>query len=292
MIKYFFILVLGFSACKKTEVPLEIDKKTIQYKNLDKVDKNLLSLDVYYKNMNTIRPVVIYIHGGGWSIGDKSQKLENKLNLFNELDYVFVSVNYRLSPFPFDTSNADRVQYPIHNIDIAEAIKWVYDNIADYGGNKEKIAIIGHSAGAHLVALTGTNSQFLQDEGLSLNCIKGVAVIDTQGYDVHEQVINGSNQNMYINAFGTDELLNREASPIFNVLSNKTYPKFFIAKRGTVERIAYADAFIEVLQNNGVFVVQVDGSVYNHAEINNAIGDEGETLITEPLKQFFTACFQ
>jgi len=292
MIKYFFVLLVSLSACKKTDIPDEIIKKTVQYKSIEGIEENLLSLSVYYTEQQTNRPVIIYIHGGGWSIGDKDQKLENKLNLFNELDYVFVSVNYRLSPFPFEINNPDRIQYPAHNIDIADTIKWVYEHIATYGGNPEKIALIGHSAGAHLVALTGTNSHFLQDVGLSLNTIKGVAVIDTQGYDIPNQVNNGDNKNMYLNAFGNDETLNREASPLFNLLVDQNYPNFFIAKRGSAQRIAYADEFITALQNIGITTFEVNGSVYNHSEINNAIGAENESLITDPLKDFFSLCFE
>lgn len=263
------------------------------YDTIEGVDQNLLSLKVFhYLNSTSIKPVIIYVHGGGWSIGDKDQQLDNKTNLFISMDYILVSINYRLSPFPFEINNPNRIQFPIHNKDVAKAIKWVYDHIDDYGGDKDKIAILGHSAGAHLVALTGTNSQFLEEVGLSLSNIKGVAVIDTQGYDVREQVLNGENQNMYINAFGTNEVQNRLASPIFNVVSGTNYPKFFITKRGSAERIAFADDFIEILNNNGVSVSQINGSIYDHAEINNAIGQQDETLITEPLKQFFIACFE
>ena len=45
-------------------------------------------------------------------------------------------------------------------------------------------------------------------------------------------------------------------------------------------------------QSVGVSVMQVDGSVYDHAEINNAIGAAGKTIITEPLKMFLTQCFK
>jgi len=295
--KYLFLLlILATLSCKKEETDdsILVGKMTaIQYDTINGVADDLLSLSIFeYLDTTKKRPVVIYVHGGGWSIGNKDQQLDNKRELFVNMDYVLVSINYRLSPFPFEINNPDRIQFPTHNNDIANAIKWVYEHVEEYGGDKEKIALMGHSAGAHLVALTGTNNQFLNQVGLSLSSVKGVAVIDTQGFDVVEQVTNGPNQNMYINAFGTNENQNRLASPIFNVFSDTDYPKFFIAKRGTAERIAYADEFIAVLENNGVSVSQVNGSNYNHAGINNAIGDQGETHITEPLKQFFSTCFE
>ncbi len=191
---------------------------TIEYKQINGTAPNLLSLDIYYNsNVDVQKPVIIYVHGGGWCKGDKSNKIENKVNLFRSLNYIFVSVNYRLSPFPFDISNNNRIKYPDHNVDIADALLWINDNIGQYGGNKHKIVLLGHSAGAHLVALTGTNKRFLKSKGLSLESIKGVAVIDTEGFDIKEQIANGNNQNMYINAFGTDSIQNIDASPIYNV---------------------------------------------------------------------------
>jgi len=266
---------------------------TIEYKQINGIDSNLLSLDIYYNsNLDIQKPVIIYVHGGGWSIGDKSSQIENKINLFRSLDYILISINYRLSPFPYDITNLNRIKYPDHNVDISDALLWVNENIWQYGGNKNKMALLGHSAGAHLVALTGTNGNFLESKGLSLSSIKGVAVIDTEGFDINEQIANGSNQNMYINAFGTDSTQNIEASPLYNVVNTISYPKFFIAKRGNSQRIGYANDFINILEANGVSVSQINGSIYDHSGINNAIGEPNETLITNALKDFLAECFE
>ena len=57
--------------------------------------------------------------------------MDNKINLLRYQEgYVLVSVNYRLSPFPYELNNPDRVMFPSHKEDVADAIKWVYDNIA------------------------------------------------------------------------------------------------------------------------------------------------------------------
>jgi len=294
---FLFTSLLLFSCNKEDneQITTAIDNltATIEYKQINEIDSNLLSLDIYYNSDIAIqKPVIVYVHGGGWSIGDKSSQIENKVNLFRSLNYLLISVNYRLSPFPFDISNPNRIKYPNHNIDIADALLWINDNIEQYGGNKDKMALLGHSAGAHLVALTGTNKIFLENIGLGLSSIKGVAVIDTEGFDINEQVTNGDNQNMYINAFGTDTIINIDASPIYNVLNTLSYPKFFIAKRGSSQRIGYANDFINVLETNGVSVSQVNGSAYDHSGINNAIGKPNETLITNALKGFFEGCFE
>lgn len=295
--KYLYLLTFIFLlSCNKLDPitdTVEDLTTTVQYKHINDIEPHLLSLDIYYNSdTDTKKPIVVYIHGGGWCLGDKANKIENKVNLFRSLNYIFVSVNYRLSPFPFEPSNPDRIKYPDHNIDVADALLWIYNNIEQYGGNKDKIALLGHSAGAHLVALTGTNKSFLENVGLSLSIIKGVIIIDTEGYDINEQITNGDISNIYINAFGTDTLINRSASPIYNVTDSISYPKFFIAKRGDAKRIGYANDFISILEANGIIVFQVNGSIYTHAEINEAIGKPNETLITAPLTNFLQNVFE
>lgn len=293
--KYLFTvgILMLFSCNSDDESAIEITIKdlstTVQYNQIDGIDSNLLSLDIYHINeINNQKPVVVYVHGGAWSIGDKINEIDNKVNLFQSLNYVFISVNYRLSPFPYELDNPDRVMYPAHNNDVADAIKWIKTNINKYGGNPNKLVLLGHSAGAHLVTLTGTNSTFLENVGLSFNNIKGIAAIDTEGYNVVDKI----NTNLYINAFGTNNDLNTQASPVLNIKSNISYPKFFIAKRGNSERIAITDDFINTLEQNNVSVSQIDGSIYTHSGINNAIGDANETLITNPLVNFLEDCFE
>jgi acetyl esterase/lipase len=292
---FLFIALLGFSSCSKDNnnvVPISntYTKNTIQYKSVSGVDANLLSLDIYhYGQTSPQKPVVIYVHGGGFAIGDKANNMTKKQNLFSSLDYILVSINYRLSPEVYST-DPNRIMYPTHHNDVADAVKWVYDNIGNYGGNNQKIALLGHSAGAQLVALTGTSNQFLPTRDIDLSLIKGVACIDTEGYDV---VARGNEGNqVYLNAFGQANTFWFEASPINNLFSGTNYAKFFIAKRGSNTRIGYSNAFISKLQSVGVFVREVTANQYDHEGINDAIGARGEVIITEPLKSFFAECFQ
>ncbi len=289
----FLLIAMLLLACNNKNIPKESANllKTVQYKQIAGVAPELLSLDIYYNSLTEQKkPVVIYVHGGAWSLGDKANQLENKIELFQKLNYVFVSINYRLSPHPPEPNNPNRIMYPMHNSDVADAVKWLVDNIGVYGGDANKIALLGHSAGAHLVALTGTKPEFLNNVGLSFSNIKGIASIDTERYDVLSKVQDDN--SIYINAFGVDSSLNVQASPIYNISAGVSYPKFFIAKRGNADRIKIANDFIAALKQKGVFVSQVDESIYNHKEINQAIGKADEKLITNALKLFFEECFK
>jgi acetyl esterase/lipase len=89
-------------------------------------------------------PVMIYIHGGAWILGDKR---EQGIPMMHELvarGWVCVAINYRLSP---------RATWPDHVIDCKRALAWVKEHIADYGGDPGFVAVAGGSAGGHLASL-------------------------------------------------------------------------------------------------------------------------------------------
>lgn len=134
--------VLSLTSCSKNEddpeEPIQYTKATVTYKTINNVDPNLLSLDIYHFDEPTeLKPVVVYVHGGAWAIGDKANSIGNKKALFSSLEYIFISINYRLSPSTFST-DPSRIKFPAHNEDVADAVKWIYDNVDDYGVTKTK----------------------------------------------------------------------------------------------------------------------------------------------------------
>jgi acetyl esterase/lipase len=88
-------------------------------------------------------PVLLQVHGGAWSLGDKHMG-GGTLGHFARQGWVCVSVNYRLGP---------AARWPAMIIDVKRAIAWTREHIAQYGGDPAFIAITGQSAGAHLAAL-------------------------------------------------------------------------------------------------------------------------------------------
>ena len=89
-------------------------------------------------------PVLVYIHGGAWVIGDKREQGFPLLHEFARRGWVGVTINYGLSP---------RATWPEHIVDCKRAIAWVRAHIAEYGGDPSFIAVSGGSAGGHLAAL-------------------------------------------------------------------------------------------------------------------------------------------
>lgn len=89
-------------------------------------------------------PVLLQVHGGGWTIGNKDQQGLMLMNRLASRGWICVAINYRLAP---------RDPFPAQIIDVKKAIAWTRANIASYGGDPAYLAITGGSAGGHLAAL-------------------------------------------------------------------------------------------------------------------------------------------
>src|SRR3954462_11457263 len=178
-------------------------------------------LDVYAPADGNGHPVVIWIHGGAWQDGDKAH-VQAKPGAFNERGYNLVSLNYRFHP---------AVTFKEQAGDIARAIRWVHDHAGDYGGDPTRVFLMGHSAGAHLAALVGTDGRYLEEAGLKLSDLSGVVLLDGAGYDIPRQVrqaVLPRMKAMYTGVFTEDEATQRDASPITHVARGKGIPPFLI----------------------------------------------------------------
>jgi arylformamidase len=260
--------------------------RDVAYETIPGVAPNLLSLDVFPPGRGCPAPVVVWVHGGGWRIGDKRNQLADKIRLFNGTGDVLVSVNYRLT----DPSNPAPVRYPSHDEDVAAAVAWVHDHIASYGGDPGRIALVGHSAGAQLVAGIATDERFLGAHGLGLDALRCVAALDTEGYDITRMAAAGN--PVYLAAFGDDPATWSDASPLRHVAPGKGIPPFLVVERGTAARRRAAETFARRLRDAGVEVTIIDAAALTHGQVNSEIGAPGDTVMTPPLSTFLAGCLR
>jgi len=102
-------------------------------------------LDVYAPSAGARNaPVLLQIHGGGWTIGKKEQQALPLMYHLASKGWVCVAANYRLSP---------KATFPDHIIDTKLALKWILEHIGDFGGDARFVAVTGGSAGGHLASL-------------------------------------------------------------------------------------------------------------------------------------------
>jgi acetyl esterase/lipase len=127
-------------------------------------------LDLFVPKGQKDFPVVMLAHGGAWMIGDKScVGLYSDVGRFLARQGIGAAlINYRLAPW---------VQHPEQIKDVARAFAWLYEHVADYGGDPDRLFVAGHSAGGHLVSLLATDETYLKAHGLSSRDIKGVIAL-------------------------------------------------------------------------------------------------------------------
>lgn len=124
-------------------------------------------LDVYAPENARNAPVIVFIHGGSWTGGDKSE-YRFVGESFARAGYVTAVINYRLAP-------ANR--YPAFIQDAARALKWTTQNIAQYGGDPKRLFVTGHSAGAFNAVEVVVNERWLREADVPVANVRGVVGI-------------------------------------------------------------------------------------------------------------------
>jgi acetyl esterase/lipase len=108
-------------------------------------------LDVWRMSRTPLHaPVVIFVHGGSWTMGDKREQGRPMLHEFVRRGWIAVVPNYRLAP---------RHPWPAQIEDVTRALGWVKKNIATYGGDPDLVVISGGSAGGQLAALVALSAK-------------------------------------------------------------------------------------------------------------------------------------
>lgn len=135
---------------------------TKEYLHSGELSEDCLYLNVWApKNTESKKPVVVYIHGGGFVEGSGSVPIYDGVNLAKK-GVVYVSLNYRLGAFGFISSselqaeNKTIANYGL--LDQVMALKWIKENIANFGGDENNITIMGQSAGANSVLYLNATS--------------------------------------------------------------------------------------------------------------------------------------
>jgi acetyl esterase/lipase len=214
-------------------------------------------------------PLVIFVHGGGWKRGSKDNAGSRFAPAhYTQAGYAYAAINYRLVPNATVEQQAQ---------DVAAAVKALIDKADQLGIDPRRVVLSGHSAGAHLVALVGTDEQYLRGAGLSLDSIKGVLPIDGAAYDVAEQVEIGGRfmKPTYEQAFGTDPARQKALSPAFQAKAPNA-PAFLLIHVQRKDGVAQNKELEAALKAAGTRVERKDfpgDGLQGHAEINRRLGD-------------------
>jgi acetyl esterase/lipase len=258
-------------------------KKDIPYSE-PAVERHVL--DIYAPKDAKNLPVVFWIHGGGWQVGDKSD-VKDKPKAFVERGFVFVSTNYRLLP---------KVEMQVIFQDVAKSLGWVHKHIAEHGGDPTRIIVGGHSAGAQLAALMCIDDRYLKAEGVPFSVLKGCVPVDGDTYDVPAIIETAETRlrvhgepppkNGHRQKFGNDPEKHKDYSAVTHVAKDKGIPPFLILYVADhPDTSIQARRLASVLKSAEVPATAFGAKETNHNRLNNNLGTPDDPA-TKALDEF------
>ncbi|WP_230281181.1 alpha/beta hydrolase [Croceicoccus sp. Ery15] len=228
----------------------------------------LQRLDFYRSPSPGPRPLILFVHGGAWIGGDKSDSTgEAKIRHYTQAGYQLASVNYRLLPEVDIEHQAD---------DVAASLASLLEQARDLNIDTRRLVLMGHSAGAHLAALVATDPRYLKRYGLTPGDIGGVALLDGAAYDVPSQIMDAGPLLgfAYQIAFGSGPARQSSLSPASHTATGNARDFLLLhVERPDAERQAFT--FADALESGGTRarVAGVKGrGMEGHNRINAMLG--------------------
>lgn len=205
------------------------NQRNVTYCTMDGIE---LKMDVYYpKVADEKSPLVIYIHGGGWSGGDKSEAQGRLIPSLLDAGFTVASLNYRLAPeYPF----------PAQLEDVKCAIRSFRANAEQYGIDPDRIGVWGPSAGGHLSSMLGVTDQ-------------------TAGFERGEYLDRSSRVQAVVDMYGPADL-SVDFSQTYANLKNMVFGNYDLAQASPVNYVSADDPPFLILQGDQDPVVPLSQS--------------------------------
>jgi pimeloyl-ACP methyl ester carboxylesterase len=262
---------------KNAEVNVVV-RKDIPYKHYDGVDQARLRMDLYTsgRNESTVNSaLIVYVHGGGWLGGDKASALFKPAE-FVPSGYVFASVNYRFRP---EASLVEMAQ------SVADAVGLLRRDASKFDVDPDRIFLMGHSAGAHMVSVLGTNPEFLKNVGVPMKAIRGVISLDTAAYNVPELVESSPFHKLVFDGPQSEWLA---VSPIHQIPNNLAKTPFLVFySEGRSQANTQTIPFVEQLKQSGYPAFLFEAVGRNHEELDKKIGTVDD-VATRQIQKFLS----
>lgn len=214
-------------------------------------------------------PVIFMVHGGAWRLGDKANRpvVENKVARWVPRGFVFISVNYRMLPAANPLVQAQ---------DVARALAQAQAEAATWGAEPAQFILMGHSAGAHLVALLTASATLARDAGAQPWL--GTVVLDSAALDV-PRLMGARHLRLYDRAFGDDPAFWEATSPLHQARgarsADRMPPVLNVCSSRRAIACPQAMAFAASVQRVGGRA-QVLAQDLSHGEINQNLGLPGD----------------
>ena len=277
MRKFYLIIVIVLTAVQseaQSSVPTIQEKFNLVYTNINNWEGKL---DYYQPKSNTKLPLVIYIHGGGWTHGNKEAEYD-KFKVFLANGYAVANIEYRL---------ANQAVAPAAIVDVNTAINYLIRNANDLNFDKNKVVIMGGSAGAHLALLAGLQSQ---SKIYNNQKFKVAAIISKYGptdlLTWKPATAPGSASATWLADRNNDTAFVKSLSPV-NYVSNNKIPVLFVhGDQDKTVPVEQSTALFELLKKQGspteIYIVKGG----KHGNFGNIETPKMDTVMIDFLRKY------
>lgn len=262
---FFTSLVLGQELRPSEGLPIHRVPDLAYKTQGDAYEMERCRLDLYLPDLIEDFPLLIWLHGGGLTINSKDSLEASEVGVRMAREGIGTAViNYRLSP---------EATFPAYIDDVAAAIQWVYDNARKYQGDRKRLFVGGHSAGAYLAAMVALDPTYLESYDLKPRRLTGVIAISGQ-MDSHQTTKKERN-------LPAEEKIVDQTAPLFFVSEAQKLPPFLIlyADHDMPQRGAINQEFVDSLQAHQHPVMAHEIKDRDHLSIiRNVLQPDDETV--------------
>jgi acetyl esterase/lipase len=230
-------------------------------------------LDLYFPKKKPQRAAVfLFFHGGGFREGDRAQ-YGFVAKPFAERGVITAVASYRLT--------GDGFKYPDQPEDAKLAVEWLYQHIAEYGGDPNQIYVGGHSAGAILAAEIGVDRAWMKDAKIPQRAFRGIAAVSAP-YDLRESGRHGEGD-----VYAPTAELQEQASPILHVAD--PVPAAVIAVGSTEAYVASSRALADKMAAAGSHAQFLSLEGEDHRGSVRQMGEDDSVLTKAVIEMIQTA---
>ncbi len=205
-------------------------------------DHPLQQLDFYSAGAGP-RPLLAFLHGGAWQFGDKARRLTDAKAPFARAEgWHFASLNFRLVP---EVGVVEMAR------DVAAGLARLLAEAGPLGIDPRRVVLTGHSSGAQLAALVGTDPRYLAAAGLGLDTLAGVIANDGAGYDPREPSVRAEWLHRRLIAPAFPETAPAELSAALHAASAPNAAAFLILHAGRELGSRHAELLEAALRQAG-----------------------------------------
>lgn len=239
----------------------------------------------FWKTLSGNAPLILFVHGGSWRSGTYLDSVgSRKVDFLTEKGFAFASVNYTLFP---NVTVARQVQ------EVANALACLLKNAADLQLDPARIFLMGHSSGAHVVTLLGTDTSYFEQAGVDIDIIRGVISLDGSNYNAMAEIVDspGDVAENALLALGSDIAGLKAMSPTYHAHGPNAHAFLLlhVQRAGDIRQAIEFEAVLRAAQTDVELHVFEGEGFEGHMQMLLRLGDP-DYPATNVLERWLQRC--